>query len=75
MRNGFTVTHLTSREQSCLNWAAHGKTSWEISIILGITERTINFHFQNAYAKLGISKRSELSAALTRLGERPGAAS
>ena len=65
MRNGFTVTYLTSREQSCLNWAAHGKTSWEISIILGITERTINFHFQNAYAKLGVySRQAAITLAL-----------
>ncbi|MGE8547350.1 MAG: response regulator transcription factor [Alcaligenes sp.] len=59
------MTHLTSREQSCLNWAAHGKTSWEISIILGITERTINFHFQNAYAKLGVySRQAAITLAL-----------
>ncbi len=61
------MTQLTSREQSCLNWAAHGKTSWEISIILGITERTINFHFQNAYAKLGVySRQAAITLALER---------
>ncbi|HRL20601.1 helix-turn-helix transcriptional regulator [Alcaligenes sp. SDU_A2] len=59
------MAHLTTREQSCLNWASHGKTSWEISIILGVTERTINFHLQNAYAKLGVySRQAAITLAL-----------
>ncbi len=43
---------LTDRESECLVWTARGKTSWEISQILSISERTVNFHTQNAMHKL-----------------------
>lgn len=43
---------LTERESECLVWTARGKTSWEISQILCISERTVNFHVQNAMRKL-----------------------
>lgn len=48
---------LTAREQSCLHWAALGKTSWEIGAILGITERTVNFHIANTCTKLDVYTR------------------
>ncbi|KUM52176.1 helix-turn-helix transcriptional regulator [Rheinheimera sp. EpRS3] len=50
---------LTSREKSCLNWAARGKTSWEISQILSISERTVNFHLSNCIAKTNSSNRQQ----------------
>lgn len=50
---------LTKRESECLQWCAEGKTSWEISKILGISERTVVFHFQNAARKLGVSSRTQ----------------
>jgi DNA-binding CsgD family transcriptional regulator len=48
---------LTAREIECIAWCAKGKTSWEISRILGISERTVFFHIQNASRKLGASNR------------------
>ena len=48
---------LTGRELECLHWASLGKTSWEIGIILGIGERTVNFHIQNASRKLQVRGR------------------
>ena len=33
-------------------WAAQGKTAWEISKILNLSERTIRFHLNNASEKL-----------------------
>jgi DNA-binding CsgD family transcriptional regulator len=45
---------LTPREFECLQWAAHGKTAWEIAAILGISRRTASFHLDNARAKLGV---------------------
>lgn len=42
---------LTKREGECLRWSELGKTSWEMSLILGISERTINFHIINAIKK------------------------
>lgn len=43
---------LSTRELDCLSWTAAGKTAWEASIILGITERTVRFHLNIAREKL-----------------------
>ncbi len=51
---------LTPREIECTHWAAQGKTSWEISIILGISERTVNFHLTNSMQKTGSINRQQL---------------
>jgi len=48
---------LTKREIECLTWATEGKSSWEISKILGCSERTAIFHLANATAKLGATNR------------------
>jgi DNA-binding CsgD family transcriptional regulator len=48
---------LSIREQECLRWVADGKSSWEIARILNVSERTINFHLNNAILKLGASSR------------------
>ncbi|AJY50076.1 autoinducer binding domain-containing protein [Halomonas sp. KO116] len=45
------IYHLTDREKECLFWVTKGKTYSEISIILGITERTIKFHTKNIIEK------------------------
>jgi LuxR family quorum-sensing system transcriptional regulator CciR len=48
---------LTARERECLRWCKIGKSAWEISQILGISERTVQFHISNAMMKLGTSSR------------------
>lgn len=53
---------LSRRERECLSWAAEGKTSWEISLLLTISERTVNFHLDNAVARLGASNRQHAIA-------------
>lgn len=45
---------LSPREFECLEWAAQGKSAWEIGRILGISRRTAAFHLNNAKAKLGV---------------------
>jgi LuxR family transcriptional activator of conjugal transfer of Ti plasmids len=45
---------LSPREFECLEWAAQGKSAWEIGHILGISRRTAAFHLDNAKAKLGV---------------------
>lgn len=45
------------RERDCLQWAAKGKTSWEMSQILGISESTIIYHLRNATKKLDAANR------------------
>ncbi|MBC7905156.1 MAG: LuxR family transcriptional regulator [Rhodospirillaceae bacterium] len=48
---------VTTRERECLLWSALGKSSWEISEILTISEATVNFHMQNAMRKLEVYSR------------------
>lgn len=48
---------LTLREKECMKWVADGKTSWEISRLLNLSERTVNFHLNNAMQKLQASNR------------------
>lgn len=50
---------LTEREAEILTWVARGKTSAEISNILGITKRTVDFHADEARAKLNVATRTE----------------
>jgi len=50
---------LNEREVQVLTWAGRGKTSVEIGQILGLTKRTVDFHIDNARAKLGASTRTE----------------
>lgn len=59
---------LTDRELTCLRWAAVGKTSWEVGVILGLTERTINFHVNNACQKLGVHGRQAAITAAFQSG-------
>lgn len=46
---------LSERERECLQWSAAGKTSWETSTILGISQRTVKFHLNNVAGKLQAS--------------------
>ena len=48
---------LTARERECLRWCKAGKSAWDISQLLGISERTAQFHISNAMAKLEASSR------------------
>ncbi|OHU91866.1 hypothetical protein BET10_02500 [Pseudoalteromonas amylolytica] len=51
--------NITKREKDCLVWACEGKTSWEISQILGISERTVNFHLSNCIVKTNSANRQQ----------------
>lgn len=48
---------LSRRERECLQWVAAGKSSWDIGVILNISERTVNFHVRNALRKLNANTR------------------
>ena len=52
-----TNFYLTKREKECLLWTTEGKTSWEVSQILSISERTVVFHINNAIKKLNVSNK------------------
>jgi LuxR family transcriptional regulator, activator of conjugal transfer of Ti plasmids len=45
---------LSPREAECLEWAAQGKSAWEIGTILGISRHTVATYLENAKAKLGV---------------------
>ena len=53
---------LTWREMEILKWAKEGKTNWEISKILGISERTVKFHFSNIFQKMDVVNRGQAIA-------------
>jgi len=44
---------LSTREKDCLRWRSQGKTDWEISQLIGISQSTVKFHLENSRAKLG----------------------
>lgn len=52
------ATALSGREVDCLEWVARGKTNWEVSRILDISENTVRFHLKNAFRKLEAPSRS-----------------
>lgn len=51
-------TQLTTREVEVLRWSADGKTSGEVGNIMCISERTVNFHVNNALVKLGANNKT-----------------
>jgi DNA-binding NarL/FixJ family response regulator len=54
--------HLTDREREVLAWVGRGKTSSEIAIILGLRERTVNFHCDRAMKRLDVTNRTQAVA-------------
>lgn len=59
---GSAPVRLTSRERDSLALVADGKTDWEISVILGVSEGTARFHVDNARRKLGAVTRAQAVA-------------
>ena len=59
---------LTPREFDVLREAADGHDNAAIAADLGIAERTVKFHLQNAYRKLGARNRTEAAAIARRQG-------
>jgi DNA-binding CsgD family transcriptional regulator len=59
---------LTPRERDALGFVADGKTDWEISVILGVSEATVRFHVDNARRKLGATNRAHAIARMASRG-------
>lgn len=59
---------VTPREIECLQWTARGKTAWEIATILGIAERTVNFHLSNVMGKLEVPSKHQAALKALRAG-------
>ena len=52
---------LTDRQRDCVLWAARGKSDWEISRILGVSEETVIRHLKQARERYGVQKRTSLA--------------
>jgi len=59
---------LSNRERECLGYAARGLTGEDIANKLGITARTVQFHFDSIRSKLGALNRQEAIAKAAREG-------
>ena len=60
---------LTEREREVLQWTSIGKSSWEISQILGVAESTVTAHIKAAAAKLDTPNRVATVVVALRRGE------
>ena len=56
---------LTAREREIAELVAAGRTNREVAAQLVLSERTIEAHLRNVYAKLGVRSRVELTRRLT----------
>jgi DNA-binding NarL/FixJ family response regulator len=59
---------LTEREVQVLTWVARGKSSADIATILEISERTVNFHLDNAMRKADVATRVQAAVKCAMLG-------
>ncbi|MFT6927487.1 MAG: DNA-binding NarL/FixJ family response regulator [Psychromonas sp.] len=60
---------ITKRESEVLYWVSYGKTSWEISLILEMSPRTVNKHLEQIFKKLGVDNRTSAAAISIRILE------
>jgi DNA-binding CsgD family transcriptional regulator len=59
---------LSQREREILCWTQDGKTYWEIGQIVGISQRTVKYHFERIKTKLDVVTASHAVAKAMRLG-------
>lgn len=65
-----TALSLTLREAEVLLWVSYGKTSSDISEMLGISRRTVQKHLEHVFVKLGVETRSAAAAIAIRVIEQ-----
>ena len=59
---------LTPRELDVIRHVAEGLSNKEIAQLLAISPRTVNFHLDNLFAKLGVRSRTEAAILALRQG-------
>ena len=59
---------LTKREEEVFSLLVENKSTKEIGIYLGISEKTVRNHISNALQKLGVKGRAQAVVELIRLG-------
>lgn len=60
---------LSAREREVLLWTSAGKSCWDVSVILGISEKTVRFHTAQIRAKLNASNTTHAVARALQQGE------
>jgi LuxR family transcriptional regulator, quorum-sensing system regulator BjaR1 len=63
---GVAPVGLTNREIDVLRWLAEGKSDWDISQILSISEHTVDKYLRSTFAKLGATNRASAVAKAIR---------
>ena len=59
---------LSSQETTVIRWTAEGKTTAEISVIMGLSVRTVTFHIGNVVKKLNASNKTAAAVRAAVLG-------
>jgi len=59
---------LSDREKEVLQWVGQGKNNWEISQILGISERTVKFHVGRVLEKMNVTSRTQAVVLAMEMG-------
>ena len=59
---------LSQREKEILQWTADGKSSDDVSVILGISKRTVNFHINHCLKKLGCQNKIAAAVKASLMG-------
>lgn len=59
---------LTKRENEVLQWVAGGKSTWEISKLLSISEHGVSHHVRNVLSKFDVASRHQAVAKAVAFG-------
>jgi LuxR family quorum sensing-dependent transcriptional regulator len=65
----YARTKLTPREREVLTWAAAGKSAWETSALLGISEATVITHLDHIRRKLNAANTTHAVVVALQIGE------
>ncbi len=65
-----SVVELSAVEAELIKWMSEGKTNWEISMVLKMSERTVRYHVSNLFQKLGVGSRT--AAVAHYVSSKPG---
>lgn len=63
-----SITGLSDREIQIVRWTSEGKTSYEMAVILGMSEHTVNSYISTCLRKLNVVNRAQMVASALRSG-------